>query len=1408
MRIRKASAKLLIAASVAGAAGVASAAYLTPTIDGQGITTGNNGPSLAVQTATAGFDATLQMGELRVANDGTNLYVSIPGNNNNGGSGIYLFIDSVSGGVSEVATNPSPGYGEFDVLGATGGANMPASFLADFALNLQSSGDGGHLGTWNLLTNTATYRGATGSYTGGFNVAQDNSNATAVPWATGAVTTGVEMVIPLSAIGSPATGSTIKLFAVAGNRFGGGPDNTVYLSNQILPNSGTPGNFGRNGSGGDGVGTSFNGTGGPNVTPASYSIAFGGFTGAGTYTVGPGGNYASLAAFLDDACKVRELTGVISSSGTTINGTGTSFTTEVAVGDRILTSTGSFRGTAQILTVASIVSDTQLTVSVAPSAAITSLKATRQRASGFPTTLTGNVTALITGDITETVNSMVILNTAGFTFTIKPAPSTTPTITFARAEDQTGFTGNLIIGTNNVGANAVIAATDNIVIDGSNTVGGTTRDLTITSNMTYSASVPVHVTGDADNVVIKNARIINNGSNTGANVSALRFSAVQYAVGTTDFSAGGYAAGGASGYYPDNITIDNNELVVINGSQGHGINLTNTVTTAPANTAMTNVTITNNDISARLRGVFMNPVSTATITGNRMAIGLGGSTNGITTFGIFNNTSNGAVATQTISGNVVEVISDNNAGPNGPVGMQMGTYGAGSTINITNNTIRVVNNGLATRPGFARGLILSSGVNYNTRHNTIDISYTNTPAAGTVSPAAVYGIGNFLGSANQVIQNNIISVRVPGGAAYWRPNSPSGTFTLADNLINVPSGVIGTNFRSIATAGSPTRASSGTTRTLFFGTTTHGLAVGDTIMVFLNTTAANAAQYDGTFTVATVPTTTSITYTGATSLTETAASTTFTVLTNNGSSLSYANLAAWQGSTSTPDLTSTAADITGTVSLTDLHLIATPSANFTAAAQVGSITTDVDGQTRAATPNRGADEFTANSAPTAVSGTPVASVAENAGTAVLINNAFGTDPDVNDFPVVTATSSAGTVSVTRLSTRQYRVNLASALDFETNPTVSVTLTGTDRAGATVVGSPIAITVTNVNETPTAVNLSNNTIAEGTTAIGTLSTVDPDAGNTFTYTLGGADAAAFTITGDSLALNTAANFEVKSSYAITVTSTDQGGLATSAVPFTITVTDVNEAPTDITLTNNTINESIGSVTVGALSATGDPDAGASATFALVAGTGDTNNGLFSISGSNLVTAGAIAPGSYSVRVEATDNGAPPATFAKELAITVNDVADLDGDGINDSAEGADANNPAAASFPSIYTQALRLTTSAGTLSGVSVAVSPGSEPVGTTFPVGIVSFSINGLTNGQTVTVDLTYPTTTVNRAYKINGTTYTEIPGATVTNTSLSYSITDGGALDADGTANGTIVDPAAPAFFTTSVADWTLLND
>jgi VCBS repeat-containing protein len=239
---------------------------------------------------------------------------------------------------------------------------------------------------------------------------------------------------------------------------------------------------------------------------------------------------------------------------------------------------------------------------------------------------------------------------------------------------------------------------------------------------------------------------------------------------------------------------------------------------------------------------------------------------------------------------------------------------------------------------------------------------------------------------------------------------------------------------------------------------------------------------------------------------------------------------------------------------------------------------------------------------------------------------------------------------------------------------------TGAGGAKTDSDSLAITVVAVNDAPTDIQLSNNSINENQpsgTDIGTLTTTDPDVGDTHTYTLdntgcGGGpfpDNSSFQIggvNGDKLQSAASFDFETKPSYTVCVRSTDSGSLFTTK-QFTITINDVNEAPTDITLSNNSIDENKPSGSaVGNLTAT-DPDAGQTHSFTLQSSgcSGSfPDNSSFQISGNSLQSAVSFnfeVKNTYTICVRTTDNGSPNLSFDKQFTININDVNDAPVDG---------------------------------------------------------------------------------------------------------------------------------------------------
>ena len=140
-------------------------------------------------------------------------------------------------------------------------------------------------------------------------------------------------------------------------------------------------------------------------------------------------------------------------------------------------------------------------------------------------------------------------------------------------------------------------------------------------------------------------------------------------------------------------------------------------------------------------------------------------------------------------------------------------------------------------------------------------------------------------------------------------------------------------------------------------------------------------------------------------------------------------------------------------------------------------------------------------------------------------------------------------------------------DADVGAQISVEVSYTDGLGtAESVTSAQTASVTNVNDAPSDVSLSANTVNENSpneTVIGIASASDSDVGDTFTHTLTDDAAGRFAIdsaTGElRVADGSRLDFEAASSHDVTIRVTDAGGLSRSEV-FTIDLNDVNEAPT--------------------------------------------------------------------------------------------------------------------------------------------------------------------------------------------------------------------------------------------------------
>lgn len=245
------------------------------TISVEGVRDATYGPALAAQTVQTQFGdnfSELNAGYAWIES-GT-LYLLLTGNLENNFNKLNIFIDSKAGGQNVIGgSNP----GNDGWAAKYNGFTFDGPFSADYLFILRNGNLGGgnrfdldysvvggganDFDTYGdvfggLLQGAAvTSPGANLGYS--FAIGFDNSNVAGVTGGTGAadqtaataVLTGLELGIPLAALGNPAVGDTIRISAMIN---GSSHD---YLSNQFLGGLTPPqGNLGGDGNGG------FNGT--------------------------------------------------------------------------------------------------------------------------------------------------------------------------------------------------------------------------------------------------------------------------------------------------------------------------------------------------------------------------------------------------------------------------------------------------------------------------------------------------------------------------------------------------------------------------------------------------------------------------------------------------------------------------------------------------------------------------------------------------------------------------------------------------------------------------------------------------------------------------------------------------------------------------------------------------------------------------------------------------------------------------------------------------------------------------------------------------------------------------------------------------------------------------------------------
>jgi VCBS repeat-containing protein len=158
-------------------------------------------------------------------------------------------------------------------------------------------------------------------------------------------------------------------------------------------------------------------------------------------------------------------------------------------------------------------------------------------------------------------------------------------------------------------------------------------------------------------------------------------------------------------------------------------------------------------------------------------------------------------------------------------------------------------------------------------------------------------------------------------------------------------------------------------------------------------------------------------------------------------------------------------------------------------------------------------------------------VTENAKGAV-IGSVVVIDPDAGDKQ-----SYALSDNRFQIVNGQLQLKSGVSINYETEPQVDVKVTATDKSGHQI-SQTFTINVTDVNETQTGMTLSNTKVAENAAGavVGTLGVVDPDAGDTQSYSVSDAR---FEVVNGQLKLKdgVSLNYESAASVSVKVTATD-------------------------------------------------------------------------------------------------------------------------------------------------------------------------------------------------------------------------------------------------------------------------------
>lgn len=327
----------------------------------------------------------------------------------------------------------------------------------------------------------------------------------------------------------------------------------------------------------------------------------------------------------------------------------------------------------------------------------------------------------ILGNTTESANAY-FGNTFGAngSLTIRPAPGTTPAISFINTANPTGWDGHLVLGAKNgsvINASTTPASSGRYTIDGGATPGGTSRDLTLQAGrpgtpLGSNSEILLAVVGDTDGAEVRNLD--------------LRF----YDSNGFGAALGLIAVAVAGNRAPDNCTVENCRIASGGGGNMNGI-LVSEVNGGglPDGVAVEGLAVSGCEITTRNNGVLMLATGSHTIADCRIAV-LGATNTGPAFSGITHQDANTVLGfVSAIRRNAISVSAPDDATG---IALSPGGDSAGLYI-VENNAIRALDiTGLeAPTEVLRRGIAGTSAFcDYVIEHNSVSIAHQDNIAPG------------------------------------------------------------------------------------------------------------------------------------------------------------------------------------------------------------------------------------------------------------------------------------------------------------------------------------------------------------------------------------------------------------------------------------------------------------------------------------------------------------------------------------------------------------------------------------------------------------------------------------------------------------------------------------------------------